>query len=236
MLFVGCGSKTLLQESTAVKAQEAKSKTLPKKRYYSGRFEYKIAPHDRIQITVYNHPELSTASAEGMNAREGILVNSDGIISLPLLGPVRVAGLTQPQAARKIQTAYSRYLKHANVYLEVLNKRAYVVGEVKRAGPIKLSNEQTTLLQAITEAGGFGDQANREKIIIIRKHGKGSQVDVVDLTDTASLSYAAMMIRPNDIVYVTPSSMKAVALPATPVFKLVADALLPFVRYQDLTD
>jgi len=232
LLYTGCGSNTLFHENPRIQAKEKKQSTLQPKIYHNVRFEYRIAPHDRIQVTVYNHPELSTQSINP----DGVLVDSNGIVHLPLINAVKVSGLTQPQAAHKIQSLYGQYLKKSSVQLEVLNKRAYVAGEVKTPGIVKLPNEQTALLQAISEVGGFTDQANKSKILLIRKAHRGTQLQIIDLTDSASLSYATMMIRPNDIIYVTPSKMKAVALPAAAIFKLVADALLPFVRYQDLTD
>jgi polysaccharide export outer membrane protein len=228
----GCGSKTLLQDSYAVKQKEERATQLQPRVYRNARFEYRIAAHDRVQVTVYNHPELST----GSTSPDGILVDSSGRVHLPLVNTVHIGGLTQPRAARKIQALYGHYLKKSNVQLEVRNKRAFVAGEVKTPGVIKLPNEQTALLQAITEVGGFTDHANKEKIVIIRKSGRGSKVEIVDLTNLTSLSHASMMIRPNDIIYVTPSNMKTVALPAAAIFKLVADALLPFVRYQDLSN
>jgi len=230
LLLLGCESKTLFQESPVV--QEKIQHPAEQKKFVKSHFEYKILPHDRIRITIYNHPELSSRAM----SEEGILVDGNGMISLPLIGPVKVTGLTQPEAARKIQYAYSRYLKRSSVYLEVLNKRAYVIGEVKNAGPIKLPNEQTTLLEAISSVGGFSDHANKEKIFIIRKHRQGSEVDLIDLTNHNSLRYASMMIHPNDIVYVSPDNIKANAMPAVSIFRLVADAMLPFVRYRDIID
>ncbi len=235
-IFIGCGSKNLLEDSHALKAKEEKMAQKSPRVYKNISFEYKIAKHDRVQITVYNHPELSTASAEGMNSRDGILVDSRGIVSLPLIGAVRIAGLTQPSASRKIQSLYGKYLKKSSVHVEVLNKQAFIVGEVTTPGIVKLPNEQTALLQAIASVGGFKDTANQDKIIIIRKSARGSKIEVANLTNLTSLSHSTMMIRPNDIIYVTPSKMKSIVLPAASIFKLVADALLPFVRYQDLTD
>jgi polysaccharide export outer membrane protein len=238
MLFalMGCSSKTLLQESHTVEKQEDRNKQQKNTHYHNVRFEYVIAPHDRVQITIYNHPELSTKSEAGMNSSAGILVDHAGLVHLPLIGSVRLGGLTQPRAARKIQALYGKYLKKSSVHLEVLNKKAYVIGEVKTPGVVKLPNEQTTLLEAIASVRGFSNYANKEKIVIMRKSGRGTKVEVVDLTDVHSLSYATMMIRPNDIVYVTSTKMKDVVITAMPLFRLASDALLPFIRYQDLTN
>ena len=232
LFLAGCAPKTLLQESHSVKAQEARNTQQKPHIYHNARFEYRITPHDRIQVTVYNHPELSTQTIN----QNGVLVDSSGIVHLPLINAVRIGRLTQPQAARRVQARYGKYLKKSSVQLEVLNKRAFVAGEVKSPGVVKLPNEQTALLQAITEVGGFTDTADKSRIFLIRKSGRGSRVAIIDLTNPTSLSHTTMMIRPNDILYVIPSKMKSVALPAASIFKLVADALLPFVRYQDLTN
>ncbi|NKQ41849.1 MAG: polysaccharide export protein [Sulfurovum sp.] len=227
-LFTACGSKSLLQDSHIVKKKEEQSKRQQTKTYYRKYFEYRIVAHDRVKISVYNHEELGT------KGDSGILVDSSGNINLPLIGAVRIAGHTQLQASRKIQSLYGRYLKKSSVRLEVLNKKAYIIGEIKKAGAIELPNERIPLLQAIATAGGFSDYANKEKIIILRKYSKGTKLELVDLTNLSSLSHASMMIRPGDVIYVAPTSMKDIATNIAPIFKLAAEAMLPFVRYKDL--
>lgn len=235
LYFAGCTSKTLLEGSDDLKRHEKKTEGLHSGIYPNIHFKYRIAPHDRIQITAFNHPELSTASTEGMNSPSGILVDGDGNIYLALVGTVHVSGLTQPSAAKKVQALYGKYLKKPSIHLEVLNKRAFVAGEVKSAGAVKLPNEQLSLLQAITSAGGFTDGADKSRIIVLRQSKKGTRVEMIDLTGATSLAQISTMIRPNDIVFVTASKLKGVALGIAPIFKLISDALLPFIRYQDLT-
>ena len=230
LILSGCNSKSLLQDSHQVKTNTETNNHAQSRTYKNIRFEYKIAPHDRVAIGVYNHPELSSKSTAGM------LVDSSGRIHLPLIGSVHLAGLTQPQASKRVQSLYGKYLKRSSVHLEVVNKRAYVVGEVKAPGVVPLPNEQTTLLQAIASVRGFSNYANKEKVVIMRRSGRGTHVEVVDLTNITSLSHVNMMIRPNDIIYVSAIGMKDIAIGVTPLFKLAADALLPFVRYSDLTD
>jgi len=232
LVLSGCSTKNLLENSHQLKSAEKKAESREERVFKNMRFEYKIAPHDRIKITVYAHPELST----NVDHPKGILVSSRGIVSLPLIGAVNIGGLTQPSASRRIQNRYGEYLKKSSIHLEALNKRAYIVGEVKKPGAIELPNEQTALLQAIATAGGLNDTANREKIVIIRKSGRGSKIQLIDLTNPTSLSYATMMIRPNDIIYIAPTHMKTIGTNITPIFALVSNLLLPFIRFQDLTD
>ena len=227
LLLSGCGSKNLLQESYVVKKRDAHQKKYhATKNYFNGRFEYRIQPHDRISVAVYNHPELSG---------KGLLIDASGRAMLPLLNTVHFGGLTQPQASRKLRRLYSRYLKRASVQLEVINKRAFVVGEVRSPGPIPLTNEQMPLLSAIATRGGFRDTANRSKIVILRAVGRGTRADVVDLTNLTSLSYAGMMIKPNDIIYVAPTAMKDFQLNILPIFQMATTIMSPFAYYKTLT-
>ena len=228
LLLSGCGSKNLLQESYVVKERDAHQKKYhTTNNYFNGRFEYRIQPHDRISIAVYNHPELSG---------KGLLIDASGHAMLPLLNTVRLGGLTQPQASRKLRRLYGRYLKRASVQLEVINKRAFVVGEVRSPGSIPLTNEQMPLLSAIATRGGFRDTANRSKIVILRAVGRGTRADVVDLTNLTSLSYAGMMIKPNDIIYVAPTAMKDFQLNILPIFQMATTIMSPFAYYKTLTE
>lgn len=209
LLLVGCTSKEeyILFNQTKVtvpKAEQTVAKLdIPK-------YEYKIASHDRISITMYNHPEYGTTSASSQKEdTKGILVTSSGYISLPLIKRVRVAGLTQTQAKDKIEKAYHKFnITDAEVYVEVLNKRAYITGEVTTPGEIPLFNERLGLLQALAIAGGLTDSANRQAIVILQKRGEKIHTRTVDLTGKDSLKIANLMIHPNDTIYVTPNDMK----------------------------
>ena len=228
LLLSGCGSKNLLQESYIVKQRDAHQKKYHShKNYFNGRFEYRIQPHDRLSVVIYNHPELSS---------KGVLVDASGNAMLPLLNTVHLGGLTQPQAGRRLQNLYGHYLKRVSVQLEVINKRAYVVGEVRSPGALTLTNEQIPLLAAIATRGGFRDTANRSKIVILRAVGRGTRADVVDLTNLTSLSYAGMMIKPNDIIYVAPSALKDFQVNILPIFKMATTIMSPFAAYKTLTE
>ncbi|CAA6810118.1 MAG: Polysaccharide export outer membrane protein [uncultured Sulfurovum sp.] len=214
-------SETLKQTSTSIIHKNVK-------------FEYKIMPHDRISLIVYQHPDLSTTTPSMATQDKGILVDSEGVVSLALLEDVNISGLTQKGAAKKIEQGYDEYLNYAKVRIEVLNKRAYVIGEVKKPGEFPLKNEQLTLLQAIAQAGDFTETANRQQVMIIRSAQNGAKTIIIDLTDVNSITHATLMIKPNDIVYVTPSSMKAINTnisSISPIFGLISNILAPFVSY-----
>ncbi len=210
LVMAGCTTKEdfVLFNDTNISAPNATKhvadlSTAPK-------YEYKIRPHDRLSITMYNHPELGTTSVQsGHQDVRGVLVNSRGDVRLPLIKTIHVAGLSQTAAQRKIEKAYGAYLEDAEVYLQVLNKRAYVMGEVKNPGQIPLFNEKLPLLQMLAQAGGFTDGANRHAIVIMKNRNNKVYTETVDLTGANSIKMANLMIYPNDVVYVTPNDMKA---------------------------
>jgi polysaccharide export outer membrane protein len=195
-------------------------------------FEYKIRPHDRLSIITYKRPELSTGVA-GLG--QSLLVNASGVIRLPLINDVLIAGLTQRQAQLKLENKFKEYLKHPSIQLEVINKRAFVLGEVNNPGPIALNNEQIPLLQLLSVAGDLTLGANRQAIMIMKNYGNHVQTKIVNLTDVNSIVTANQMIRPNDIVYVLPKGMTIFnnkVNEINPVFQLIANALTPFLSIQ----
>jgi len=204
------------------------------------KYEYLIQPHDRISITMYNHPELGTTSVQSQKQDlRGVLVNSSGYVRLPLIKSIHVAGLTQTQAQKKIEKAYSAYLEDAEVYLEVLNKRAYILGEVNKPGEIRLFNEKATLLQMLAKAGDFKDTANRHAVVIMKQRKNKVLTQTVDLTGANAIKMANLMIYPNDIVYVAPNGMKSFNVGVgeiSPMFDLLGTITQPIVNVKYLSD
>jgi len=203
-------------------------------------FEYKIQPYDRISVIVYKHPEFSSTTIGNTQAERGLLVNSKGYLRLPLIKKIRIAGLSQTQAEEKITNRFRTYLKNPDIQIEVINKRAYIIGEVNRPGEIPLPNERITLLQILAKAGDLTASANRSSILII-KNGQMSRVHtkIVNLTDVNAIATANLMIEPNDIVYVMPNGMKAFnnrVDEISPIFRLIGNVLQPFVNVKLLTN
>ncbi len=203
-------------------------------------FEYKIQPHDRLSIIIYKHPELSSINPSYAQSERGLLIDSKGDIRLPLIKKIHLAGLTQPEAEAALTEAYKVYLKKPDIHLEVINKRAYVIGEVKSPGEITLDNEQLPLLQILARAGDLTDQANRDSILVMRKTGDSKITStIVSLTNIHSIISANIMIKPNDIVYVMPNGMKAFNTQVneiSPVFRLISNILQPFVNIKFLSN
>ncbi|HHH72865.1 MAG TPA: polysaccharide export protein [Sulfuricurvum sp.] len=171
-------------------------------------YEYKIMPNNRLSILIYNHPELSTRDVRAQVApadERGALVARDGTVSLPLIGVVRVAGLTERECADLLTREYARYLKNAHVTVEVLNKRVIVLGEVKKPGKVNIIEDTTNVLEALGRSGGLTDYAKRDKVLIIRGTAQKPIVNTLDLTSVSALTSGGLTLYPNDVIYVMPN-------------------------------
>ena len=222
-------------------------KTLMEQKVSDRSIEYRILPQDRLEIALYKDPAGSSASGinsqqqlgQSMN-KEGILVNAAGTIALPLIGKVKVGGLTQTQAADRITEKYKTYLNTPSVYVEVLNKRVFVLGEVKKPGVVNIDKEKMTLFEALAFAGDLTDDAVRNEVIILsNSHTKGMDMRRVDLTNFDTMRYASLMLRPNDIVYVQPNNWKEFKVASdnfTSPFQTIAKVAAPFVTLKYLDD
>jgi polysaccharide biosynthesis/export protein len=129
------------------------------------RSSYLIGPEDVLQISVWKEPELSAT----------IPVRPDGKISLPLLSDLEASGLTPTQLADLVTTELHKYIADPRVTVVVTavnSQQIYITGEVRRAGVYPL-HPNTTILQALSVAGGFTEFANLKNIYILRnEHGQ----------------------------------------------------------------
>ncbi|UFH58552.1 polysaccharide biosynthesis/export family protein [Sulfurovum mangrovi] len=240
LLFLnGCSESS---DYKLMQTKDAESKRPTK--VTSQSIEYRILPQDRLNIILYKNPEQSATVSmqdlgQNMNS-EGVLVNAAGDITMPLIGKIKVAGLSQTQAADRITTAYKMYLRTPSVYLEVMNKRIYVLGEVKNPGVVKLDKEKMTLFEALAFAGDLEDSAVRDNIIIVSNDPeRGMVMRSVDLTNFDTMNYAALMLRPNDIVYVQPDGWKEFRVASTNLtapFETISKIASPFVTIKYLKD
>lgn len=125
------------------------------------RTDYIIGTEDIIEVSVWKSPDLSTM----------IMVRPDGMISLPLIGDIKASDRTAKELKGEIEQRLAEYKQDpiVSVIVKEANSQAiYVTGEVARPGKYPLRSE-TTIIQAITLAGGLTQWANKDKIVVIRK-------------------------------------------------------------------
>jgi polysaccharide export outer membrane protein len=121
--------------------------------------DYLLGSSDKVRVTVYGEPSLSGE----------FFVSGTGIVSLPLIGDVKAAGLTLRQFQDAVQTELSNgYLKEPRVSAEVLTFRPfYILGEVGKPGTYPYTSG-LTVFNAVATAGGFTYRADKSRVYIKR--------------------------------------------------------------------
>jgi protein involved in polysaccharide export with SLBB domain len=156
---------------------------------------YRLAPDDQIAIEVYGEDEL----------RNAVRLNADGAVSLPLLGPVHLAGLTLNESAARLTELYGKeYVVNpkVNVMLMSYAKRRFIVlGQVNRPGSYEMpegSPNGIDMLEAIAIAGGYTRIAAPQRITVKRR----DQVLRVDAKRLARESGKGFLVQPGDSITV----------------------------------
>lgn len=165
------------------------------------RSSYRIGPADLLEVSVYQEKDLERK----------VRVSPDGVITMPLAGSVKVAGLGVVEAEQALTDRLKRFLISPQVSIfiaEYGNKQVYVLGEVAKPGSYPLPTEAgLTVIEAITLAGGFSQYAAPDKTRIIRKKPGGSSnipIDISAVTKRGDKS-KDLQLEPNDVVYVPES-------------------------------
>jgi len=138
----------------------------------------------------------------------GYDVNPEGNIVLPVIGPVKVEGLTLEEARKLIQESVDKVFKNSTVECKLLSFKFTVIGEVRAPGAYINYNNSLTVLEAIGRAGGIDDYGNRNNVLVIRPVYKGTQTIRLNLQDKNILSSEAYFLLPNDVVIVEPLKHK----------------------------
>jgi len=165
--------------------------------------DYIIGPEDVLDIAVWKNTELSKTVA----------VRPDGKISLPLIGDVVAVGKTTSQLADAISGKLKEYKENPQVSIivsQVNSYAIYVLGEVARPGKFPLKSK-TTILQAVTLAGGFTTTAARNKLVVFRFSESGEKdvkikasYDDIVLRDGAGQN---ITLKPGDTLVVPSENM-----------------------------
>ncbi len=154
--------------------------------------EYVIGREDVLDVSVWRDGDLSRT----------IPVRPDGMISLPLVGELQAEGKTAPALSKEISEKLSPYVQDPRVVVivrEVNAPRFFVIGEVIRPGAYPLRS-RTSLLQALSLAGGFNEFADRSSIVVVRGEKERLEIDYDDLLEADSA--ADIGLRPGDTIYV----------------------------------
>ncbi|MBI5815474.1 MAG: polysaccharide export protein [Nitrospinae bacterium] len=154
-----------------------------------------------MNILVYRHSDLSFSST---------YVRMDGQIGMPLIGDVKVEGLTVPEARETLEKLYATYIVNPRIVVAVNkagSQKIYVLGEVNTPGMIKI-DDRISLLQAILRSNGVNRDANISEVLVVRK-GKAYKLSLKKVLEGDSSQDVAMLN--GDIVYVPPTTISDIS-------------------------
>ena len=159
--------------------------------------EYVVGEADILRINVWKEPEISQSS---------ISVQPDGMISIPLVGVVRVTGMTLSQVEQMLTTKLKRFIDKPQVtvtVIEIKSKTVYLTGEVARPGVYSLPSA-TNVLQLVVRAGGLTPFARSKSVIVLRNTNGTQEKLKVNLAKVLRGEAAEQNVQllPSDIVVV----------------------------------
>jgi len=201
-----------LQKDDVNKKDLPKDSTL--RSYVIQNFEYRIQPEDNISVkfeslTAEEYDIFNRSSSQqnqnlnqGNAVLMGELVDPQGEITYPVIGKVKVAGLTIYEIQTKLQQLADQYLKSPVVKVRLINFRFTVLGEARREGTVVLANNRVNYIEAIGLAGGLTDLADKRNIKLIRQINGKTEVRYFDLLDENFINSPEYYVYQNDILIV----------------------------------
>lgn len=143
------------------------------------------------------------------------IVDQDGNLDLPIIGKVKAEGLSTWELKSALNEKLKPHLKFASTQVKLANLRVTLLGELKTPGLQYMFNDKNTLLEMISQAGGFTDFADRTKIQVLRQTPTGTTQGYVDLSSTLAMHSPYYYLLPGDVIYVEPSKPKAFDVSST---------------------
>jgi len=188
--------------------------------------ELRLQPNDLVSIKVsslnpesnalFNRGVLSApgAAATSLSAEstptEGYLLDQNGNVDFPVLGKVKLAGLTNTEATTKMTGLLQQYVKSPIITIRLLNFKVTVIGEVNRPSTFLVPTQRITVLEALGLAGDMTSYGRRENVLLVREQNLVRTTTRLDLNDKALLTSPYFYLQQNDVIYVAPDKIKQV--------------------------
>ncbi|GAB4012820.1 polysaccharide biosynthesis/export family protein [Spirosoma migulaei] len=187
------------------------------------------------EASAYFNPSAAADASQGspaantLSRMSGYLVDTDGMIKLPLIGQISVLNLTNAKAGELIGSKLKSYLKEPTVTVRNLNFRISVLGEVSRPALYTIPNEQVTLPEALGLAGDLTIYGRRDNVLIVREEGNQRIFARLDLTRRDAFMSPYYSLHPNDVVYVEPGKVRATTVAKAYLLAPIATGILSLI-------
>ncbi|MEO1486740.1 MAG: polysaccharide biosynthesis/export family protein [Bacteroidota bacterium] len=133
------------------------------------------------------------------------IIDKDGNIDFPVLGAIKIEGLSPEETKNLLKDKLTDYLKDPIINIRLKNFTVTVLGEVNRPGTYPVNGEQITILEAIGLANDLTIKGKRENVLVIRDFNGTKVYNRIDLTSKQALNSPVYYLTQNDVVYVEPN-------------------------------
>ena len=206
--------------------------------------DYRISVDDKISFTLStNNGKKIVEGISGVgDAKGGIasgqeyLVRKTGSAELPVIGEILVEGLTIAQCEDSLEKRFAEQYQEPFVQVKVTNQRVIVFpGNGSDAKVVPLLNNNTTLMEAIAQAGGITERGKARSIKLMRREGDERKVYTIDLSTIEGLKYADIIVQGNDYIYIEPNAelTKGVLKEVAPIISIFSSALVIFTVFSN---
>ncbi|WP_010252905.1 polysaccharide biosynthesis/export family protein [Myroides injenensis] len=144
----------------------------------------------------------------GQMQQQLYLIDNEGYIQFPVLGKIKLGGLSRDEAIKYLTSEISQYINNPIINLRIMNFKVTVQGEVIKPGVYTVTSERLTLAEAIALSGDMTVYGKRDNVLIIREI-EGKKVPIrVDMTKADFMTSPYYYLNQNDIVYVEPNKTR----------------------------
>ena len=196
--------------------------------------DYRIEGNDVLQVRIFSNDgfKIIDLANSSSNFRLDLdyIVDRDGTTKLPLAGKIKLSGLTIREAEVYLEEIYDKFYVKPYVTVKVTNKRVIVFpGNGGVAKVLNLTNNNTTVIEALALTGGVAEDGKAYKVKLIRNDGSSKpKVYLMDLSRIEGISAGNSVVLANDIIYVEPryKLAKTVAAEIAPIISLLTSTII----------
>lgn len=220
LFFIGCSNGkhvAYFQNADVISYEDSK-----------GLFDAHIMPKDLLTITVsatdpkavtpFNLSVSRTLNSTGMlnyggENLQNYLVDNEGYINFPVVGPLKVGGLTKRECENLVREKIKPYMSESEnpiVTVKMASFKVTVSGEVKSPGVFIVDQEKINVIEALARAGDLTIYGRRENVLLIREDSTGQKSVVrLNLNDANLINSPYYYLQQNDCLYVEPNKVQA---------------------------